>query len=74
MTHEPPSPDHVRRVAVLILADGRLLEAWVMASAGFTYAEMASHTGLSRSTMRRRTLRAQTIIARFYEEDVREYC
>ena len=68
-----PPAAHVHRIAVLILADGRLLEAWTMASAGLTYTQMAGLTGLSRSTMRRRTLRAQTIITRHYEEDHREY-
>jgi hypothetical protein len=69
-----PPPAHIRRIAVLILHDGRLLEAWIMASAGLTYQQMASRTGHSRSTMRRRAVKAQTIIAIHYEEDVREYC
>ena len=68
-----PPPDHVRRIAILTLRDGRLLEAFILASAGLTYSDMARRTGHSPSTMRRRSMRAAALIAHHYEEDVREY-
>jgi DNA-directed RNA polymerase specialized sigma24 family protein len=58
---------------VLILRDGRLLEAFILASAGLSYADMARRTGHSPSTMRRRAMRAALIIENHYQEDHREY-